>query len=281
MFRARAGMHGIGLSLGPALPAVPVVCVRPRTGRTIRPLNPKARKNRIERKRIRKEVIGNKIPAVASADITIDFEYFVGKDGVLINNYYTGVSFTGSSTGQSWRAADGSTGFYPFSSAPSGDILSTFSGDVWIDGLVAAWTGDNSNPTVSNGDNGRIDFVNADATFVKIDYCSANEFFLEAYDAGGNFLTFASGQPNLRFGDLVTGYQYPLNSDGPGTLQVDATGIAYVIVHDHGDYWMVDNITTDATGIVGPPTAVPAPGAILLAGIGMGIVSWLRNRRTL
>jgi hypothetical protein len=204
-----------------------------------------------------------------AATTTMTFEEFKGFDGALINNFYSGVSFTGSSSGQSWMAMDGSTGFYGLSSYPSGNILSSIPGfgDFWIYDNVAAWTG-------SLGNNGKIAFDAQDATFVEIGYCSANPFYLLAYDKNGVLLDSDTGPANLRFTDQ--------NPNGPGTLRVDGTGIAYVIMHDQGDFWVTDNIKTDASGIIiTPPVAVPAPAAILLAGMGTGLVSWLRNRRTL
>jgi hypothetical protein len=205
--------------------------------------------------------------AVASADVTLTFEEFKGFDRTPIGTFYSGVKFTSGLSGQDWISADISTpGNYDASSYPSGNG----GGEFWVDGNVGAWTG-------SSGSDGMIAFDKQDAKFVEIDYCSVNPFILVAYDKNGVILDSDTGGANLRFANS--------NPNGPGTLHVDWNGIdpiAYVIMHDQGDGWVADNIKTDASGIIiNPPTAVPAPGAILLAGMGTGLVSWLRNRRTL
>jgi hypothetical protein len=55
-------------------------------------------------------------------------------------------------------------------------------------------------------------------------------------------------------------------------LSVTANGIAYVELSDSGNTFVVDDFTLQA---------IPAPGAILLGGIGAGLVGWLRRRRAL
>jgi hypothetical protein len=55
-------------------------------------------------------------------------------------------------------------------------------------------------------------------------------------------------------------------------LSVTANGIAYVELSDSGNTFVVDDFTLQA---------IPAPGAILLGSIGVGLVGWLRRRRAL
>ena len=103
-------------------------------------------------------------------------------------------------------------------------------------------------------------------------YSSYGPLTLEAYDSSNVLLDSDSGVGNLRY---VHG-----NENGPGTLRVDAPSgqyISYIYLHDTGNYWTVDNIATDASGIV--ISRVPAPGALLLGTTGVGLMSWLRRRR--
>ena len=184
--------------------------------------------------------------SVVKADITMTFEEFLGSDKAPISTYYSGVSFTATTTGDEWIAGDATTGLYNVSSTNGG---SWGTGRYWIYDNVFGWT----NVT---GSGGKISFDNADASFVELGYSSASMFYLEAYDASDNHIMTVSGPANT----LWEG------GTGPGTLKVTSgsNNIAYVLVHDDGNYWCIDNVTTDATDIV-----VPVPGAVLLGLLGL------------
>jgi hypothetical protein len=59
---------------------------------------------------------------------------------------------------------------------------------------------------------------------------------------------------------------------------VDRIVIESVPVNDGGGWYGLDNLTYRQGFVVSP---IPAPGAVLLAGIGATLVGWLRRRRSL
>ncbi|MHC4116675.1 MAG: hypothetical protein ACYSWO_04120 [Planctomycetota bacterium] len=198
--------------------------------------------------------------SVVKADIAMTFEEFVGFNDSPISTFYSGVSFTAVGTGDEWIASEAS--YYNTSSWPSG--TSYGSGYYWMYDDVFAWNG------ISTGA-GKIEFDSANATYVELGYCAASDFYLEAYRADGVMIDSDSGAANRRYLES--------NESGPGTLRVDWDGtdhIAYVIVHDTGNYWCVDNVMTDATDIV-----VPVPGAFLLGVLGLSVAGVkLRKRKS-
>jgi hypothetical protein len=78
------------------------------------------------------------------------------------------------------------------------------------------------------------DFIRADLAqatdHVSICYTegAGTGLWLEAYDAGGTLLTSANG---------------PSNYGASGFLEVNATGIAYVMIHNSGDFFVIDDFT--------------------------------------
>lgn len=201
-------------------------------------------------------VLGS-LAGAAQADILMDFEGIPG-DVQAVNDFYTGVTFGSSSTGSPLVTRRASTSNYNVSST-NGNTYGT--GEYWIHGDVGVTSAlDNS------GNDGEISFDNEDATYVDIQYCSSSTFWLEAYDTNGNLLDVDTGGPNLRFTNS--------NGAGPGLLHVTWDGtnhISYVIVHDTGNFWVIDNVRTDASDIT------PAPGAAALLGLG-ALVAGRRRR---
>ena len=199
------------------------------------------------------------LAAPAMADTLMTFEEFVGNDGANVGSFYTGITFETIAGGSDWIGRDHSTGNYNTQSTNG-----TGTGGYWLNGNGFATTA-----LDSTGDGGKITFDNGDATYVSLDYTAANTFYLEAYDAVGNLLDVDTGAANY-------------NTGGPGSLYVShaTTNISYVIVHDAGNFWIVDDIQTDATGITVP--AVPLPAAAWLGFAllgGLGAVRRLRRRK--
>lgn len=144
----------------------------------------------------------------------IDFED--GKDRDVIASSIEGMEFT-TTNGYDWvygdwRAYD-YNGPYPY-------------GSYYSEGNFFAWLGEMQGTGV-------ITFVDAYATFFKIYYSSESRLYLEAYNVNGDMLDTASGKGNLNTGKL-------------GKLRVEAPGMAYVMIHDTGNFWLVDNLSTDA-----------------------------------
>jgi hypothetical protein len=130
-----------------------------------------------------------------------------GTDGAVIRSIIPGMSLT-TTGGYDWMYADVSTGHYsyPF---------------YWVNGNVGAWLGDRQGA-------GRIDFTGATAKTFSLSYSSYNKFFLEAYDSAGYLIDSDSGPSNTGTGRT-------------DRLSVSGDNIAYALVHDAGNYWVVDD----------------------------------------
>lgn len=145
-----------------------------------------------------------------------------------------GVQFT-TTAGFSWLVGDFAAGGYS-GKYPHGSYTS--------DGTHWAWLG------TSQGA-GRIDFVYGPASTFSLLTSAGTPVSLEAYDSTGTLLEVA-GQSG---GNTSTGHMAELKVTRP------AADIAYVVVHDSGNFFLVDDICTDAPGVNPPVNTAPAVAA--------------------
>ncbi len=161
-------------------------------------------------------------------DLFLDFES--GIDGIQIESSIPSVKFT-TTSGLNWRYGDIRTDNYNV--YPYGDQAYETGGNFF------AWLG-------TLGDVGRIDFLGGGASYCSVLVSTSSGLTVDAYD-GTDTKIATSG-----WADANTGTRTFTR------LTVDAPAgktIAYVLIHDTGNFWLIDDLCTDANKAV-----IPVPG---------------------
>ena len=158
----------------------------------------------------------------------IDFED--GADGAVIASTIPGVVFS-TTFGIDWRYADKSTGHYNIH--PYGE-------QSYEIGNVGGWLG-------VTGDAGRIDFTEGTATYLSLLCSTYSGLVIEGYDADDNLIATSGWADDNLHTRTLTRLTIEAPQGGPG--------MKYVVMHDSGNYWIVDDIATDAPGI--EPSHIP------------------------
>jgi len=106
-------------------------------------------------------------------------------------------------------------------------------------------------------------------TFISVDLgdfdVDSDRLFLEVFDAGDNLLT-------SNFAVIATDFTAMVTFTATNVTPTMAYAVFGARDAVNGSSVFADNFTFEP---------IPAPGAILLGSIGVGVVSWLRRRRTL
>lgn len=150
------------------------------------------------------------------SDGYINFEN--GVEGQVISATIPGVQFTNTG-GLDWLYADFTSGNYNMNYKSDGNFV--------------AWLG-------RQGSQGKITFTQGSATYVSALVKTYSGVMIDAYDQDNNFLVSSGEASN----NLDAGTATRLTVEAPAGKQ-----IAYVIVHDTGNYWNIDDICTDASGV--------------------------------
>ena len=161
-------------------------------------------------------------------DIFIDFED--GIEGIEIESSNPNLKFT-TTNGLNWRYGDIRTGSYNV--YPYGTHAYECRGNFF------AWLG-------VTGNAGQIDFPGGAATYCSVLVSTYSGVVIDAYNSD-NELISTSGWAGSN-----------INTRTFTRLTVDAPAgdyISYVIFHDTGNYWLIDDLCTDAK-----PAVIPVPG---------------------
>jgi hypothetical protein len=160
----------------------------------------------------------------------IDFE--TGTEGEVIYSTIPGLSFT-TTGGYDWIYVDVRTGGYNLRSLtdPSENY-----GEYVCNGYFIAWLG-------ADQPSGRIDFTMGTASYFSVLVTCNTDFTVDAYDGDDNLIA-TSGVAASNFGTYTF-----------SRCTVEAPGMAYVICHNSGNYWGIDDLVTDAPGV--PQFVIP------------------------
>ena len=183
--------------------------------------------------------LGLQAPAYA---FFIDFED--GTDGATVNDI-TGVSFQDFNSFDALYA-DCRTGSYNCTSDDLG--YSSGSGSWHHNGDFFLWAGPEA-----DAQGVTVDFTNNDGTWFSTGYSSSSIFYVEAFLTDGTSIS-VSGIANT--------------SGSMDFLTVNATAgtfIDYLVLHDTGNQWIVDDMSGDATGV----NNVPEPTILALLSLGL------------
>jgi len=192
--------------------------------------------------------------SINASAFSIDFED--GVEGSFVSGI-SGISFLDFNGFESLYG-DSRTGNYNTTSDDLG--YSSLAGSYHHNGNFFIWAGKHA-----DAQGVIVDFTNNDGTWFSTGYSSSSTFYVNAYLTDGSMVT-ASGASNI--------------NSPMGSLTVNATGglfIDYVVLHDTGNYWLVDDMSGDASNVNNP---VPEPATMFLFGAGLlGMAGFKKKER--